>query len=66
MNDEGRMPNDETLGSYDSPLEHVKSYDAALDKALGIMCACLAVPALVMMGALLAAIFTAWQRRMGA
>lgn len=46
--------------------DHVRSYDAALDKALAIVCACVAVPTLVMIGTLLWAICDVWQRRAGA
>jgi hypothetical protein len=48
------------------PQDHIRSYDAAMDKALAVVCACVAIPALLMIGALVWAILDIWQRRAGA
>lgn len=45
--------------------DHVRSYDAAMDKALSIVCACIAVPALAMISAVLFFIFKAWRAVIG-
>jgi len=49
----------------EEPQDHVRSFDAALDKALGIVCGCAAVVVLMVIGGLVVLIVKYFEGRAG-